>query len=75
MNSQKIVEMLNNKKKVINYVIQGFILLIVMKYFYDMIKPIVVIAQYSHPTMDDYWMTAYVHERWQLNYSGVVYFS
>lgn len=69
MNSQKIVEMLNNKKKVINYVIQGFILLIVMKYFYDMIKPIVVIAQYSHPTMDDYWMTAYVHEKWEVNHS------
>ena len=40
-----------------------------MKYFYDMIKPVVVIAQYSHPTMDDYWMTTHVHNNWVNNHS------
>ncbi len=58
-----------NKKSIFNYAAQIIILLVVIKYFYDMINPIIKVAQYSHPTMDDYWMTTYVHEQWQQNHS------
>lgn len=59
----------NNKKSVFNHAAQIIILLVVIKYFYDMINPIIKVAQYSHPTMDDYWMTTYVHEQWLENHS------
>ena len=59
----------NNKKSVFNHAAQIIILPVVIKYFYDMINPIIKVAQYSHPTMDDYWMTTYVHEQWLENHS------
>ena len=43
----------NNKKSVFNHAAQIIILLVVIKYFYDMINPIIKVAQYSHPL----WMT------------------
>lgn len=70
MNIQRLMKQLNdNRKRVFNYAVQIIILLVVIKYFYDLINPIIKVAQYSHPTMDDYWMTTYVHEQWELNHS------
>lgn len=65
MKLQKIVELLkNNKSRIINYAVQVIILLIVAKFFFSMIKPLIVIAQYSHPTLDDYWMSMSVYRKW-----------
>lgn len=34
-----------------------------------MIKPLITIAQYSHPTTDDYWMSMAVYRKWEETHS------
>lgn len=61
----KIIDWIkNNKSRVINYAVQIIVLLIVIKFFISMVRPVIVIAQYSHPTLDDYWMSLAVYRKW-----------
>lgn len=69
MLTRLLEQLKNNKAKVFNYLVQIVILLVVLKFFIAMIKPVVVIAQYSHPTLDDYWMSMAVYRKWTQTHS------
>lgn len=59
----------NNKIECIKYAAQLFVLLVVVKYFIMMTRPVWEIAKYSHPTLDDYWMSLAVSRRWSETHS------
>lgn len=64
-----IGNLLNDKRKIINYIMQIVILIIIAIYFFTELKPIAKAALYSHSTTDDYWMSMYVYQVWTRTHS------
>lgn len=56
--------MFSDKRKMLNYGIQIIILLVVSIYFFRVMKPVVKLGLYIHPTTDDYWMSMHVYQVW-----------
>ena len=53
----------------INIIIQILIMILVIKYFVSVYKPISEVAKYIHSGMDDYWMSVGVHWKWVSTHS------
>lgn len=64
-----IGNLLKDKRKIINYIMQIVILIIIAIYFFTELKPIAKAALYSHSTTDDYWMSMHVYQVWSGTHS------
>lgn len=64
-----IGNLLKDKRKIINYIMQMVILLVISVYFFTELKPIAKASIYSHSTTDDYWMSMYVYQVWSSTHS------
>lgn len=51
------------------FAVQIFILIFVFRFFQSRFNPILKASEYTHPGMDDYWMSYGVHEVWMKTHS------